>query len=279
MSSILKIKELLPDFTTSEKKIAQYILSDRQTVIEQTVQELSKKINVSTATLVRFAHKLGFQGFPDLKLALAKESVNEKDESDLTDELMETDTIADLMRKSYLYRMRALEKVVKLSDFQKIEKAIDRIKCAKRIFLMGVGGSNIVCSDIYHKLMRIGYIVIYTSDTRVQLTSLNSMCKDDVLICVSYSGETKEVVLAGKIAKEKGSCVISITQVVKSSLNKLSDIVCPVPSEEKDFRIGAISSRDTSLFVADLIYMGVLLDNFNASKSKLYETKKILSYL
>lgn len=278
MSSLLKIQELFPSLTSSEQKIANYILQHKEDVRDWSVQYLAQKIKVSTATLVRFSHKIGYQGFPDLKLAIAKET-HQQELPDLTEELTDTDTIEDLIQKSYNYRLHTLEKVTKLLDTQELKNAIISIQNARRIFLMGIGGSAIVCSDLYHKLTRIGYAVVYTLDTHVQLATLNGVSKEDVLICVSYSGETKEILLAGKIAQEKGVTVIAITQIVKNNLSRLADIVCGIPNEEKTFRIGAISSRDTSLFVADLLYMGVVVQQFDDVKRRLHETKKILNHL
>lgn len=278
MSSLLKIQELFSSLTSSEQKVAKYILNHKEDVSEWSVQYLSKKIKVSTATVVRFAHKIGYQGFPDLKLALAKET-HQNELPDLTEELTAADTIEDLIQKSFNYRIHTLEKVTKLLDIQELQHAIITIQKAKRIFLMGIGGSAIVCSDLYHKLTRIGYTVVYTLDTHVQLASLNGISKEDVLICVSYSGETKEIVLASQIAQKNGAMVIAITQIVKNSLSKSADIICGIPNEEKMFRIGAISSRDTSLFVADLLYMGVLVEKFDDVKKRLHETKTILNHL
>ena len=79
MRYIAIIKSCYPSLSKSERKVADYILQEKGNIIYETLLEISKKIKVGEATILRFVRKIGFSGFQDLKLQIAKddEPVNE----------------------------------------------------------------------------------------------------------------------------------------------------------------------------------------------------------
>ena len=111
------------------------------------------------------------------------------------------------------------------------------------------------------------------------LTSLTFIKESDVCIAFSYSGETYEAVLAQKQAKEKGAMTVSITANPRSSISRYSDTVLLIPKEEKELRLGAISSRFSFLVVSDLLYFGVAKRNLKVVSSKLEASRALLKDL
>ena len=73
MKYINTIESFYPSLSKQEKKIADYIFEKRGKISYQSLQEISGEINVGEATIVRFVKKIGFNGFQDLKLQIAKE--------------------------------------------------------------------------------------------------------------------------------------------------------------------------------------------------------------
>ena len=95
------------------------------------------------------------------------------------------------------------------------------------------------------------------------------MQENDVLVAISYSGETHLVNVGVEKAKELNIPIIAITQYnVRSTLSKLADINLYTPVIEKDLRLGAISSRNASLELTDLIYYGVIKENIDQAKKR-----------
>lgn len=277
MSCILKIQEALPTLTNSEKKIAKYILENKETALKDSTQLLAEKIKTSPATIVRFSKSLGYSGLPELKIALAKDS--QRDSQDLTETLIEKDSIETLIKKTFNHRYNNLERLTEILNIEHLEKATALIKKARCVYLVGIGASGIVCSDFYHKLTRIGKLTVFTNDNHTQLASLNGMSKEDVLVAISYSGETKEVILSAKIANKKKTPVIGITQMSKNTLTKLSQLLCYVPNCERYLRIGAISSRDASMYITDLLYLALALNDLKDTKTKLKQSREWVSEL
>ena len=78
------------------------------------------------------------------------------------------------------------------------------------------------------------------------------------MIGVSYSANTREVIAAFDIAKKRGIPTVSITAQGNGNLDALSTYCLKVPRHEKSIRSAAITSRNDSLFLIDLLYLGLL---------------------
>ncbi|MDY6063218.1 MAG: MurR/RpiR family transcriptional regulator [Erysipelotrichaceae bacterium] len=277
MSCIIKIQEIMDSLTTSEQRIANFIIDNKDDVIRDSAQVLAEKIKTSPATLVRFSKSLGYSGLTELKISLAMDTRFEQE--DLTQGLKPNDKIDVLMQKTAQHRISCLEKLIEILNPEAIQKAVDLLKDARCVYLIGIGASSLVCRDFFHKMTRIGHNIIYTGDSHIQISAINSIRKDDVLLAVSYGGETKEVVTAAKTARKNGAKVIAITQMGKNSLSKYSDILCNVPKCERYLRVGAISSRDDSMYISDLLYIGVLMNEYEEGSEKLKQSRSVVNNL
>ena len=275
MSCLFKIKEAGASFTSTEKRIADYILQYPEKVVEASAQELAKESETSPAAWIRFSKKLGYKGLMALKLDLAKD---DKDSDDLFHVLIEEkDSIETMVRKVQKISQRTMEQTYKLLNPDALKKAIQNLLEASNIYLVGIGGSGVVCTDLMQKLTRLHRSVIYHEDPHVLLARIAHIQKEDVLVAVSYSGETNLVNAAVRYAKKIGTPVLAITQYnVKSTLAKEADVRLFMPLEEKELRLGAISSRNASLILTDLIYYGIAKENVEQTKKDLVKTRNLL---
>lgn len=274
MNCITKIKQAYASYTKKEKLIADYLLEHRQEVLNASSQSLGEVTKTSPAAIIRFSKKLGYRGFSELKVSLASSS--SEDTLDFNDVLDGHDSIETLIKKSKQSNLKTIETTYDLLNTKTLNEAIDTINQAKTVYLFGVGGSGVVCSDFQYKLMRVGKKVIFCKDMHVQLMFATAITKEDVIVTISYSGKTKEILTATKWAKKYGVPVIAITQFSASPLSKLANISLGIPSEEKELRIGAISSRISSLVITDLLYYGISKLDIPKTKEKLILTKNII---
>ena len=147
---------------------------------------------------------------------------------------------------------------MKLSHATIIISLILLLNQASKIYLFGVGASGTVCSDFYYKLNRIGKNCVYVQDSHVQMASIASASSKDLAIGISYSGLTKEVVAPLQFAKKQRVFTIAITGVGLNPLTQLGDLVFRVPKHEQEVRVGAIDSRNNTLFLTDLLYLAMI---------------------
>ncbi len=275
MSCLFKIKEAGALFTSTEQRIAEYILQNPEKVVEGSAQELARESDTSPAAWIRFSKKLGYKGLPALKMDLAKD---DKENDDLYHVLIEEkDSIETMVRKVQKISRNTLEQTYKLLNTDELNAAIQYLLQASNIYLVGIGGSGVVCTDMMQKLTRLHRSVIYHEDAHVLLARIAHITPEDVLVAISYSGETNLVNAAVKYAKNNGTPVIAITQYnVRSTLAKEADVKLYMPLEEKELRLGAILSRNASLVLTDLIYYGIAKENVEQTKQDLVKTRELL---
>lgn len=275
MSCLFKIKEAGALFTSTEQRIAEYILQNPEKVVEGSAQELARESDTSPAAWIRFSKKLGYKGLPALKMDLAKD---DKENDDLYHVLIEEkDSIETMVRKVQKISRNTLEQTYKLLNTDELNAAIQYLLQASNIYLVGIGGSGVVCTDMMQKLTRLHRSVIYHEDAHVLLARIAHITPEDVLVAISYSGETNLVNAAVKYAKKNGTPVIAITQYnVRSTLAKEADVKLYMPLEEKELRLGAILSRNASLILTDLIYYSIAKENVEQTKQDLVKTRELL---
>lgn len=265
------------DMTPSEKRLSDYITQNARSVIEDSAQSLAKKADVSPATVVRFSQNLGYKGFPELKMGIMADLSNDVELDDGFSENIEAqDTLHDLLRKTKASDLDNVNQTYQLLDEEQLLGAIRTLKNANRVALFGVGGSSIPCLDLSQKLMRIDKNVIYSADLQMEMTACSYLNENDVALFVSYSGRTKEIVKAAEILKAQKVPLIVVTQSMKSPLHKLADFVIYVPTQENDLRLGAVASRNASLILTDLLYLGVIKEDLPVFKDKLILTKNVV---
>lgn len=279
MSCIFKIKEGMSRYTETEIRLANYILENSNEVINLNSDELGDKVNSSAAAVVRFSKKLGYKGFTALKVDLAKQSNNEKDETFKT-VIKENDSVDVIIKKAEAINVNALNETYKLINVNVLKEAIEVLKNCERIFLYGTGASGLVAIDFQSKLSRINKMAFYSMDLHTQVLSSVHLSNKDVAIALSYSGETKEIKIAMDKAKKQGAKIISVTKFRNNSISKLADYNLYIPcKEEEEIRVGAMTSRLSSLAVMDLLYLGMIKDDYENIEKSLLETKEIIKNL
>lgn len=275
MISVYRIREAIETATATERQIGEFVLENRDFVIESSVQELAKAIGVSPAAIVRFSKKVGFKGFSNMKMLLAQDKSPQK--PIVFDAIIqESDSLDTLMDKARLSNLNTTDLTYKLLDRETYNETVNRLIGARRIYLTGIGASHLVASDMFQKLVRIDQNVICVEEYNLFLSSLANATSEDVLLGFSYSGQTPEVLYAFELAKEKGMYTSAVTQIGNNALSKIANSTFTIPSEETDLRLGSISSRYAMLHVVDLLYYGIVRDDFDNNRKRLENTRKVI---
>ena len=277
MSVLYKIKSSMSAFTETDRSIAEFVFVNRQVVLESNAKELGDMTKTSAAAWVRFSKKMGYKGLPAFKVALAKETQSYTNEDDIETFLNPQDSLMGLLQKTENMLTQNIRETFSLLDYHALEKAIEFIHEAKTVFLLGVGGSSIVCLDFYHKMTRIHQNVMYDRDLHTLMPRIAQLDKNDVVLVISYNGETESVNSIAKVAKTMGARIVGVTKYnLKSTLSTLSDIRLFVPVEEKEIRLGSITSRNSLLTITDLLYYGIAKTDFNVTKDLLVQTRQFI---
>ena len=154
MSCILKINNIYDNMTDVDKKIANYINENKELITKLSVSELAQNANVSSASIVRFSRKLGYSGFGELKIEIAKDLTLKS--NDYSYIVKDSDAgINSIVNNITNKTIETINNITKLNELDTIEKFIEEIINAKNVYVFGVGGSALVALDLQQKLLRI----------------------------------------------------------------------------------------------------------------------------
>lgn len=255
---IMKMRSMYDSLSKSEKKIVSYIMDHPDEVIHLSVTGLAENSGVSDATVVRTCRKLGMTGYQDLKVSLAQSMVSPI--KSINEDIEDGDTPAQMIRKVFGSTIHTLNYTMDVLNFRSVEEAAEVIRGARRILIFGLGNSHSMALDMQHKLMRLGLSAVAYADTHMQIIAATSVQADDVLIVISHSGSSKDVVEAAKLCRDRGVKIIAITNIGRTPLSKIADITLVTASKETEFKISALSSRAAQMVIIDSIYTLIAME-------------------
>lgn len=257
-SSCLPIlRSMHNELTRAEQKISEYILQNPADVIHMSISELAEASNSAEATIFRLCRKLGFPGFQGLKISLAGDIFSPMES--VSREVAVDDSVELFSTKVFHNISEGLQDTLKILDYTALTKAIEVLANAPRIDSYGSGGSAIIAADIEHRFMRFGIPVRSYNDSHLQLISASLLRPGDVVIAVSHTGASVEILEAVKIAKKAQATVIAISSYMRSPISQIADICLYGMSREVSYRSEAMASRLIHLAIVDLLYTGVML--------------------
>lgn len=267
----LKIKMLYNTLGKAEKKIADWIGENPGKIISLSIVELAEQCQCSEATIVRFSRKIGLEGYQDLKISLASES------KPTVSTTISADDSADVMFDKVCNEIYcSLELTKKALDPAALSAAAAAICAAGKIAVFGLGNSASVALDASHKFIRAGLNATACSDNHMQMIVASHLGAGDVAIGVSHSGSSRDIVEALKVAREHGATTVAITNVGKSPINKVADIVLHTSSPETTYSILALNSRIAQLAIVDTLYYYVVFNLSDKAIESIKETERSL---
>ncbi|OAZ17121.1 RpiR family transcriptional regulator [Lactococcus lactis RTB018] len=238
------IEEKYKTLTKSEKKIANYVLESPNHIIYGTMNDIKSEIHVGDATIIRFCQKLGFSGFSDLKIEIAKEDYSQKESQAKDSELF----FDEKERKI----VNSLETTKRKLSIELLERSSALLSNASAIYIFGVGLSGITAKDLEAMFLRIGIQAKAISDNHFQAQTAAILKNTDLVIGISLSGRTLDLYESLKIAKGHTAKILSITSNLVSPIAQLSDIVLQTTAEEF-FDGGSLSGKISQLYICELL--------------------------
>lgn len=282
MSSIpevfLKIKSQYSGFNSTEKKVANFILSRPEKVIYSTISQVAEQLEISDATVFRFCKKIGFKGFQAVKISLAKDFNEENHHSYINKKISDTDDEVTVLHKVFQANISSLNESLHSINPKNIKKAIDFLLNADQIVFYGNGGSGAVAMDAQHKFLRLGMRVSAYTDNHLQLMSAAQLGKNDVMVIISHSGSNLNMINLLEFAKENATKTIGITSFSKSPIDEKVDISLNAISQETEYQFEAFSSRIAHLTIIDALYVNVALKRKELSDTAIQKMRNAITY-
>ena len=180
MSSLVtKIGKQVNQMTKSQKKVANYLLFNMDKLLFFTADELAKAANVSTATVVRFARELDFEGYTDMqKAARLRFHDREEEPEDLPQSSPEEDSSEYLLEKSFRQDIQNLKRTFQDLSREDLERACTLLQTSRRVYLVGMRISRSMATYAYINwgMLRKGVHLIHNEglDYAEELIEINS---------------------------------------------------------------------------------------------------------
>ena len=253
-SVINQICASMDSFFDTEKKIGDYIVRNPKKVVDMTVGELAKECGVSEASVSRFCKRIELTGFHHLKISLARELVDAKDDGEISGHIS-VDDMEGSLRGILSNKMEELRQTVAMIDREELKKILDVINNADTVLMAAVGNTIPVAMDGAYKLNQIGIRAMSTPIWETELGYSYNLTDKDVVVAISNSGESTGVIQILEAAKSRGAVAISITNNARSSVAELSTYHITTATREKLFLDGYCFSRVSATMVIEIIYL------------------------
>ena len=253
-----KLKAIYSTLSSKYRQVADFIIHNPDEVLMLTINDLSEKTRVSSATISRFMKHIYGMTFPQVKVAFAK-SIS-KDFDNNARSVLSYDNSMFQIEKSFAENLKNLfEETIQLNPIKKIIEIAKMIAQAENIYLFGIGASALAVQDFALKLIKLGKRALFNMDANLAILNSSLCTEKDVVIAISYSGLTKEVLIPSKKAISKHRPGICITSDRRNKLSNIATRALCIPSTESMIiRMTAIYSRYGQFFLIDLLYMAIM---------------------
>lgn len=269
-----RIAQDLPTLSAAERKVGQLLLDRTHDVAHAALGDVARLAGVSEPTVIRFCRSMGYKGWPDFKIKFAASLMTGVPYVHST--LNADDGAGMLAAKVLDNAVSALLRARNDIQASQISAAIDLIDQARRVEFYGVGNSGIVAQDAQHKFFRFDLATAAYSDSHVQLMAASLLGPSDVLVAVSHSGRSREILDAVKLARKNRCPVVAIT-ASGTPLAEQADVLLRANTQEDTELYSPMISRLVHLALIDVIALGVALKRGNEASRSLEKTKKSLT--
>ncbi|MEQ7193176.1 MurR/RpiR family transcriptional regulator [Enterococcus avium] len=257
----MRLQKIEADLSKSEHLVASYILRHENELGSLSITELADRINTSPATITRFCKRLEYRNYNEFKTLI---------ESELRDTDLPSDSIATIT-SSYEEILLESSKIIKEKQLQQF---ILNINNANKILVIGIGSSGLTAIEFSVRLARMGINAQSITDSYNMVAQSNLLTEGDMLIAISNSGETAEIVEAVAIASKKGANIQAISKHENSFLARTANNTYLTSQSffisDKRF----FNDQLSSLFLIDVITYLLLSDE--KYNDKYQETLKVL---
>jgi DNA-binding MurR/RpiR family transcriptional regulator len=273
---LLKIRSKYPSLTDAAKRVADYLLTSYNEALYLNISELAREIGVSESTITKFIKTIGYNGFQELKICLARTSGATQSDNVIYGEISLDDNIETICTNVFYNNIEALNNSLRILDYENINRVADLILKARKIDFYGMGSSTIATLNAKMRFYRLGILCFTYNDAHEQIVSASLLKEGDIAVGVSNSGKTADVVRALKIAKQAGASTICITNYDDTPITRYADIKLFTATKDSEELRESINSRIAEISLIDAIYVVAASKMKKQAIKMLHKTAQVL---
>lgn len=241
---LLHLRQGLPGYSPTLQKLGDFILTDPQKVLYLTITELARETDTSEASVTRLCRHLGCKGYTEFKMALALDVQHNQPAA-----IASGDSIDMLVEET----VQALRDTGKFINREVLQSAVEALHQAKTIQIYGVAASAITGEYLHYRLLRLGKSAQLFGDMHRAAMNASTLREGDLVIAISASGSTKDVMHVVKLAKKQNARVLMLSNTLRSPMGSLADMLLVAARPEGPFNAGALSGKAGAMLLVEVL--------------------------
>ena len=268
-------------FTTTEKRIADYLQANFEAAVYMTIEELAKATYTSHSAIIRLCKKLGFTGFKEFRLELGREVHQLLAQFDQTIDanfpFSEQDDGATIAKKMAELSIQAVKKAQLQIENQPLDTIAEKLTQAKRIFVFAKGDSQITARKFQNKLVKLNKFLILAEEYSDSSWNAANLTKEDCAVFISYSGRIHHYEKIMSYLKHVGTPTLLLTGNEHSEMAKKASMCLVISQGELDFvKVATFSSQIAFDYVLNTLYSIMYAQNYTANVLNLKEKQQLI---
>ena len=239
-SCLLRIRSHYDGLLPSQKRIADFVTSNKRGILALDVTTLGRQAGVCAASVTRFCRGIGFGSFREFKIALAQETASLPI---VFEQFSEADDDAARTNKIFAAYIQSLIDTRAIVSIPCLMQVADQIAKSEFVHLYGVGTSGTMAQEAGLRLTFAGVPNRPHVDVYEQIISASLVTRKDTAIGFSHSGTSLNTVESIRIARQHGAFTVAVTNYAGSPLAKAADVSLLTSLPEKAAHVATLSSR------------------------------------
>lgn len=270
-----RIADRAPSLSKSERRVADYVVEHRDEVTGSTLAALAAAVGVSEPTIIRFCSSMGFSGFQEFRLEMARFLALGVPATHSAIE--QSDAPGAIVTKVFDHTITSLDHTRRSFDAEAVVPAVELIRKARRIHFFGYGASSIIAEDAQQKSVLFGRPCTAVSDPHQQFIETAVATPDDLFFLITHTGRTRPLTALAREAQANGAKVIVLTGAPSAPITELADAVLITETlEDTDIYTPTIS-RIAALVVIDVLATITAMHDDAVDLARLGDMKQKLS--
>ncbi|WP_237060634.1 MurR/RpiR family transcriptional regulator [Microbulbifer sediminum] len=259
MTCLLKMRAMREQMSVNERKLADFILDNTKLLRDYSSQQLADAVGVSQSSVVKFSQKLGYKGYPSLKLAVYESYAGgiaspARDDAALPFGGGNT-PLTELGQK----KLEVLENTAGINDLEHLRAAVKAIRNARCIQVSACDGSVSVAQYLTYQLLELGCWAVFDQGGMLQRSMVDSLGEEDLLCIICDMQDEESLVDAANRAREKGIKVLSLTRYNYNAASIHADIRLYVMPSEEEQPLQRLLFRSGQLHLIESLISGLLM--------------------
>ena len=258
MSKLIKELKEQEGFSDSEKMIADFLLENYRGLAALSTRQLAKLTYTSSAAIVRFSQKMGFEGYTDFKIRFMAEMLQYVNQPQKYEVFNSRDTVRMIMDKVTHMEVNALKDTHAGLQPVLVVKAIEAIKAAGHLDFYATDDNYNIANLAASSFIMVDKSYSLTASVGQMYMMAASAPRGHLSIFISRTGENRMLVDMARTIKSKGGKILLITSETDTTLGGLADIMLPVASVKKLEELGPRIFLAGAKYVVDVLFASLV---------------------